>query len=81
MPDIKAVDVLLDKIRSAPRKTNDSPMARLRMERGLTQGQLAELIGCYPKDISRWERGERKPKVENLIKIADALGCDLRDLI
>lgn len=45
--------------RAQPRKTNDSQIARLRMERGLTQGQLTEKIGCRQKDVSRWESGTK----------------------
>lgn len=67
--------------RIAPRKTNDSPIARIRMDRGLTQKQLAEKIGCLPKDISRWENGVRNPSGASLIKIADALGCAVDDVI
>ena len=43
--------------RAAPRRTNDSPLARLRMERGMTQGQLAEMIGCR-QDMPRLSASE-----------------------
>lgn len=66
--------------RSNPRKTNESPIALLRMERGLTQGQLAEKVGCYPKDISRWETGERNPNVKSLMALAKALDCTMEAL-
>lgn len=67
--------------RTQPRRTNDSTLARLRMERGLTQNQLAGMVGCYAKDISRWETGERHPKVSALQKLAAALGCSVEDLL
>lgn len=67
--------------RTQPRKTNDSLLAHLRMERGLTQKELAELVGCYPKDISRWETGERNPGSKSLIKLAAVLGCQITDLL
>ena len=66
--------------RTHPRHTNDSPLARLRMERGLTQGQLAERIGCRQKDVSRWESGT-SPGADYLIKIASALGCRIEDIL
>lgn len=66
--------------RAAPRRTNDSPLARLRMDRGLTQGQLAEKVGCLAKDISRWENGARRPGAASLIKLADALGCTIDEI-
>ena len=67
--------------RTAPRRTNSSPIARIRMERGLTQKQLAEKVGCLPKDISRWENGVRCPSGASLVKIAGALGCAVDDII
>ena len=67
--------------RTQPRHTNDSPLARLRMERGLTQGQLAEKAGCYQKDISRWETGVCKPGTVSLIKLAAALDCTIDELL
>ena len=68
--------------RKGPRnRKNESALARLRMEHGLTQGQLAEMVGCYPKDISRWETGERNPGAKSLVALAKALGCSMEDLI
>lgn len=67
--------------RSAPRKTNDSALARIRMERGLTQGQLAEKACCCAKDISRWENGVRKPGSASLLKLAAALDCTIDELL
>ena len=46
----------------------------------MTQGQLAEKIGCLQKDVSRWENG-RAPRTETLVKIAGVLGCRIEDLI
>lgn len=65
---------------AAPRRTNDSQLARLRMERGLTQGQLAKKVGCRQKDVSRWESGT-KPGAAYLIKISGALDCTVDELL
>ena len=67
--------------RKAPRPTNDSPIARRRLALGLTQAQLADIIGCYAKDICRWEKGERNPKTKSLVAIAEALKCKIDDLL
>lgn len=65
-----------------PRRTcSDSALAQLRSERGMTQRELAALVGCYPKDISRWENGVRTPGAESLAKLAAALGCSSDDII
>lgn len=67
--------------RKAPRRTNESPIARIRMERGMTQGQLAEKIGKRQKDVSRWESGDVKPGMQTLLLLAKALECSLDDLV
>lgn len=68
--------------RRGPRdRGNRSPITAARMAAGLTQGQLAEAIGCTQKDVSRWERGVFSPRVDALVKMASALGCSLEDLI
>ena len=67
--------------RKSPRKTNDSTLSRLRIARGLTQSQLAEMVGCTGKDISRWEHGARHPSTRSLIKLATELNCTVDDLL
>ena len=63
--------------RTGPRRTNDSPIARIRLDRGLTQAQLAEMIGCPRQTIARWETGVRVPSLTYLVKLSRALGCSL----
>lgn len=58
-----------------------SQIAKARLNAGLTQQQLADKIGCTQKDISRWERGERNAKIDKLKLIAEALKCDIKELI
>lgn len=68
-------------MRTDPRdRGNDSPITRLRLAKGWTQAQLAEEVGCLRGDISRWERGERRPNTGSAIKLARALGCKIEDL-
>jgi phage repressor protein C with HTH and peptisase S24 domain len=43
---------------------------KARSHAGLTQEELAEKIGRKQLAISRWERGERKPGGEDLLRIA-----------
>ena len=53
----------------------------LRNHKGLTQEQLAEIMGVSPKTISRWETGEVTPPLEVLDRIADALGVEFDSLL
>jgi len=48
-----------------------------RRKRDLSQQELAELVGTTQSAIARIERGERPPKVDTLLRIANALDCEL----
>ncbi len=58
-----------------------SPITAARKAAGMTQQQLADALGVAQVSVTRWERGEREPRVSTLKRIAAVLGCDLRDLI
>ena len=45
-----------------------------RNERGITQGQLADITGVSQANISKFETGSSKPNILTLKKIADGLG-------
>jgi transcriptional regulator with XRE-family HTH domain len=48
-----------------------------RKEQGLSQAQLAELCETTQSAIARLESGGRPPRIDTLLKIANALECDL----
>jgi transcriptional regulator with XRE-family HTH domain len=48
-------------------------VARLRILRGLTQEQLAELVGTKQSSIARLEQGKAPPSLSFLRKVANAL--------
>jgi transcriptional regulator with XRE-family HTH domain len=52
-----------------------------RKEAGLSQEKLAEKADLSTVFISRIERGRESPTVDNLVKIARALGVRVRDLV
>jgi len=52
-------------------------VAERRVERGLSQRELAELCGTTQSAIARLERGGRPPRIDTLLRIAEALQCDL----
>jgi len=52
-------------------------VAERRGAMGLSQRQLAELCGTTQSAIARLERGGRPPRIDTLLRIADALNCDL----
>ena len=46
---------------------------KIRIERHLTQAELGEKVGLTADRIQRYENGVRKPKIDMLIKLAEAL--------
>lgn len=54
---------------------------RIRLEKGLTQEQFADVSGFSQQDISGLESGKRNPTVVSLHDLAQALGVSPVDLI
>jgi transcriptional regulator with XRE-family HTH domain len=52
-------------------------VAERRQAKGLSQRELAEIVGTTQSAIARLERGGRPPRIDTLLRIADALECDL----
>ena len=48
-----------------------------RVEKDLSQRELAELCGTTQSAIARLEAGGRPPRIDTLLRIADALDCEL----
>lgn len=48
-------------------------LARIHRQRGMTQPQLADLMGTTQGQISAWELGKRTPNAENVAKLCKAL--------
>src|ERR687896_2158329 len=48
-----------------------------RRELGLSQAELADLVETTQSAIARLESGGRPPRIDTLLRIADALECDL----
>ena len=53
----------------------------MRRALGLSQGNLAKKLGLTQANISRIEAGAKGPSAETLLTIAEALGCDVRELM
>ena len=54
---------------------------KMREQRGLTQKQLADLIGVAQQHVSRWENGKHRPSIDTVQKLAEILNCNISDLI
>jgi ribosome-binding protein aMBF1 (putative translation factor) len=52
-------------------------VAERRKELGLSQAELAELVATTQSAIARLESGGRPPRIDTLLRTADALDCEL----
>ena len=52
-----------------------------RKERGLSQEKLAELVDLHRTYVGSVERGERNVSIDNMERLAEAVGMELRDLL
>ncbi len=55
-----------------------SAMIRLRLAKGLTQEQLADLLNTKQESIARLERGRSLPSLSTVKKVATALDAELQ---
>ena len=55
-------------------------LKRLRKEKGLTQRALSTKSGIAEITIRNYEAGKYKPKMDNLLKIANALGTTVSEI-
>lgn len=52
-------------------------VSEARLAKGLSQRELAERCGTTQSAIARLERGGRPPRIDTLLRIAEALDCEL----
>lgn len=53
----------------------------LRKQKRMSQEQLAEKVGVSRQSISKWERGESYPTMNNIMTLCDIFHCKLNDLV
>lgn len=56
-------------------------LKKLRIRRGMTQDDLAERLHVVRQTVSLWENGKREPDIDTLLAIAEALDCEVTELI
>ena len=49
-------------------------LRELRVERGVSQDQLARATGIHLTAIGRFERGDREPRLTSILRLARGLG-------
>src|SRR5918911_1655260 len=78
----RRLDELRDRVAGAPEEgwffaRIAEQVVEQRRARDLSQQELAELCGTTQSSIARFERGGRPPKIDTLLRMAEALDCEL----
>jgi DNA-binding XRE family transcriptional regulator len=56
-------------------------LAEARKWEGLTQQQLADRVALGKRELVRLEWGERCPRLDRIVELAEAVGVQVRDLL
>lgn len=56
-------------------------LRQARLERGISQEELAELADLHRTYVGSVERGERNVSIDNIERLSKALGLDVVDLL
>lgn len=64
-----------------PRYLDGDALHQKRREACLEQAELAERCGTTQQQISKWERGDYGCRLAMIGKLANALGCQPRELM
>lgn len=56
-------------------------LRELRLERGVTQEQIAKLVNMSKMAVSHWERGNSEPSIEQLKILADFFDVSIDYLV
>jgi DNA-binding XRE family transcriptional regulator len=81
--DKKQYVVDVNKLRNEIMAIEYKPWEKLkqkRIEKGLTQKELADEVGVNTLAISKYEIGYRFPRKNIIYKLAKALDCEVKDL-
>ena len=78
----RRLDELRDRVAGAPEEgwffaAIAEQVVEQRRARDLSQQELADLVGTTQSAIARFERGGRPPRIDTLLRMAEALDCEL----
>ena len=56
-------------------------LKQLRNEKGITQEQLAEILGVSGRTVSRWETGNNLPDLSILVQISEYYNVEIKEIL
>ena len=72
---------MVDKHRTPKQRRLQSILRDVRKEAGLTQFELAEMLGKPQRYVSKYESGERRVDLPEIEIICQAVGVELTDFV
>ena len=66
---------------SKPRPRQGARLAALRRAAGLTQAELADVVGETQRNIAYWEQADKPPRSDVIPKLASVLGVSVETLL
>lgn len=61
--------------------TVDQKIAELREAKGLSQEQLAEMLGVSRQSVSKWEMGQMLPQIDKVLQLSEIFGVSTDALL
>lgn len=58
-----------------------SAIKKIRIQKGITQAEIADAMQVTVATVSRWETGEFFPRSAKLYQLAAFLGCSVDELL
>lgn len=55
-------------------------LREFRKNQGMTQMQIADVLGCQKSSVSQYERGVHTPSLHNALRLARALNTTVEEL-
>jgi transcriptional regulator with XRE-family HTH domain len=79
--EIRPYSVAMPRKLSKPRPRHGARLASLRLNAGLSQAELAKLVGESQRNIAYWEQADKPPRSDVLPKLARVLDVKIDDLL
>ena len=61
--------------------TIDQKIVQLRMSKGISQEQLAEILGVSRQSVSKWEMGQMLPQIDKVLRLSEFFNVSTDELL
>lgn len=61
--------------------TTDQKIVQLRMSKGISQEQLAEILGVSRQSVSKWEMGQMLPQIDKVLQLSEIFNVSTDELL